>query len=305
MLTCGLQTQTLKQTHITLFDEIETGLEPSRIARLLKYIKEDKTGQYFFTTHSPVVLRELTINDLYVVQYHKGKTDIIRTNKAAIADSVQGNIRSGAEAFLSAKVIVCEGATELGLCRGLDNYWLEQDKPSFSYRGVACIDARGVDNIKNLASNINELGYAVSIIMDSDSPQKFSSTDADDMRRAGIEIITWEGEVSVEERIIADLPWKAIVASVNLAKSIHGERIIDQIGTQYSWGFERDCEKWTDTEQIRNAIGKAANKGEWFKRQDRAEAWFGEFKDYLNLPEMAKKDFMKKASLLRKWIDHE
>ena len=43
---------TLREPHITLFDEVELGLEPHRIARLLKHLKDDVTGQYFLTTHS-------------------------------------------------------------------------------------------------------------------------------------------------------------------------------------------------------------------------------------------------------------
>ncbi len=58
MLLCGIQTVCLEEGHITLFDEVEFGLEPHRITRLIKHIREDKRGQYFLTTHSPIVLRE-------------------------------------------------------------------------------------------------------------------------------------------------------------------------------------------------------------------------------------------------------
>ncbi|MBS0278527.1 MAG: hypothetical protein JSR81_12975, partial [Proteobacteria bacterium] len=47
MLTTGLQKQALRTPHITLFDEVEVGLEPHRIARLLQHLKQDDTGQYF------------------------------------------------------------------------------------------------------------------------------------------------------------------------------------------------------------------------------------------------------------------
>jgi putative ATP-dependent endonuclease of OLD family len=306
MLTCGLQKQTLKQTHITLFDEIEMGLEPSRIARLLKHIKEDKSGQYFLTTHSPVVLRELTVSDLYLVRSIKGTTEVVCVNKPPISESVQGNIRSEAEAFLSHRVIVCEGATEVGLCRGLDNYWLTQGKETFSYRGVACMDANGAKNVRKLASNMKELGYDVAIFIDSDSPQNFSQTNADELIKKGISVISWDDEVSVEQRIISDIPWSAVLTCIDLAINMHNEtKIVDQISTQYGPGFERDRNEWSDTLQLRDAIGKAAKKSEWFKRQDRAEEWFDVFKSYLHLPELAEKDFVKKIGALRTWIDYE
>ncbi|WP_425313649.1 AAA family ATPase [Pseudomonas putida] len=69
MLLCGIQKVGLEEGHITLFDEVEFGLE---LTRLIKHIREDKRGQYFLTTHSPVVLRELMIEELYVVHTRDG-----------------------------------------------------------------------------------------------------------------------------------------------------------------------------------------------------------------------------------------
>ena len=76
MLTTGLQKQALRAPHITLFDEVEAGLEPHRIARLLQHLEEDDTGQYFLTTHSPVVLRELTVAHLHIVHCDLGRIKV-------------------------------------------------------------------------------------------------------------------------------------------------------------------------------------------------------------------------------------
>src|SRR5687767_12678158 len=92
MLTTGLQKQALRTGHITLFDEVEIGLEPHRIARLVEHLKQDTSGQYFLTTHSPVVLREFTVDDLSIVHCRNGKTEIVAANRPAIADCVQGKI---------------------------------------------------------------------------------------------------------------------------------------------------------------------------------------------------------------------
>ena len=119
MLTTGLQKKTLHAPHVTLFDEVEIGLEPYRIARLIEHLKTDATGQYFLTTHSPVVLRELTVDDLHIVHCRDGRIQIVAANKPAIAECVQGKIRTGAEAFLAPKIVACEGATEAGFLRGL------------------------------------------------------------------------------------------------------------------------------------------------------------------------------------------
>jgi hypothetical protein len=41
MLTTGLQKQTVRTGHITVFDEVEIGLELHRIARLAEHLKVD------------------------------------------------------------------------------------------------------------------------------------------------------------------------------------------------------------------------------------------------------------------------
>ena len=102
MLLCGIQKMGLEEGHVTLFDEVEFGLEPHRISRLLKHVREDKRGQYFLTTHSPVVLRELTVNELYIVHSKAGTVRVIPAFcEGLVAHEAQGKIRSSAEAFLS------------------------------------------------------------------------------------------------------------------------------------------------------------------------------------------------------------
>ena len=71
LLVAGLQRQAAAQTNITLLDELEYGLEPHRIIRLLGSLgaKEKPAPlQVFATTHSPVAVRELAAEQLYVVR---------------------------------------------------------------------------------------------------------------------------------------------------------------------------------------------------------------------------------------------
>ena len=202
MLTTGLQKQALRAPHITLFDEVEVGLEPHRIARLLQHLKKDETGQYFLTTHSPVVLRELTVADLHIVHCDHGRINVMAAAEPSIADSVQGKIRAGAEAFLAPKIVVCEGATEVGFLRGMDDHWIEfENKDSFSYRGVALFDAKGASNIKELAETLQALGYDVAVVADSDEPGHFSAADAEILRNAGITVVKWGDALPIEERV--------------------------------------------------------------------------------------------------------
>ncbi len=306
LLTTGLQKQALRTGHITLFDEVEIGLEPHRVARLVEHLKQDTSGQYFLTTHSPVVLRELTVDDLYIVHSRNGTTEIVAANKPAIADCVQGKIRLGAEAFLAPKIVVCEGATEAGLLRGLDDYWIARGKNSFAYQGIALFDAVGANKIKEIADSLRELSYGVAVLADSDAPAHFSDTDAADLRGRGVNVTKWDGGLSLEERVFADLPWAGLLRSFDLACTVRGDRdrVIGQIGSQYGAGFNRDPTAWADTGSLRIALGKAAKAGEgWFKRQDRAQEWAAIICNHLDDPAVGNSDLVRKLTDLREWID--
>jgi hypothetical protein len=305
MLTTGLQKQALRTPHITLFDEVEIGLEPHRIARLVEHLKADTTGQYFLTTHSPVVLREFTIDDLHIVHSRNGNTEIVAANKPAIADCIQGKIRIGAEAFLAPKIIVCEGATEVGFLRGLDDHWIAKGKNSFAYNGIALFDANGANKIKEIADSLRQLSYDVAVLADSDAPAQFSDADADILRGNGVTVTKWDDAKSIEDRVFADLPWAGVTASFEAACDIRGDRevVLNQIQTPYGAGFDRNHAAWNDSPQLRAAFGIAAKNSDWFKRQNWAQEWVNCIRGHLDDPAISNTDLIRKLNQLRVWID--
>jgi putative ATP-dependent endonuclease of OLD family len=307
MLTTGLQKEALRTPHVTLIDEVEIGLEPHRIARLLQHLKDDDTGQYYLTTHSPVVLRELTVDDLHIVHCDGGCIVVVAANKPAIKDSIQGKIRSGAEAFLAPNIVVCEGATETGVLRGLDDYWVAYEKMvSFAYRGVALYDANGADRIKEIAENLKALGYNVAVLADSDAPKSFSENDAEVLRTAGITVIMWEGALSIEGRVFTDLPWAGVMKSFDAARAIwtSDSRLLDQVQTQFGQGFNRDFTTWGDTPELRAALGEAAKSSGWFKRQSWGRQWVAAFSGQLADNSIRNSDLVRQLKKFRSWIDN-
>ena len=307
MLTTGLQKQVLRAPHITLFDEVEIGLEPHRIARLLQHLKEDDNGQYFLTTHSPVVLRELTVADLHVVHRNCGRINVMAAAEPAIADSVQGKIRAGAEAFLAPKIVVCEGATEVGFLRGLDDHWIaSENKDSFAYRGVALFDSMGASNIKEIAETLQALGYDVAVVADSDDPDHFSDEHAENLRNAGITVVKWGDALSIEERVFSDLPWPGVMSSFGAARSIWNDdfRLLEQVGTQFGQGLDPDFASWPDTPPLRSALGAAAKASKWFKRQNRAQEWAAAISAHLGDAAILDSDLVQQLTRLRNWIDN-
>ncbi|MDS9468227.1 AAA family ATPase [Paracoccus sp. MBLB3053] len=307
MLSTGMQKQALMAPHTTLFDEVEVGLEPHRIARLLKHLKDDTSGQYFLTTHSPVVLRELAIADLHVVHWNADRVEVIEANKPGISDLMQGKIRSGAEAFLAPNIIVCEGATEVGFLRGLDGHWSDdRGLEAFAYLGVALFDADGAGNIRATASGLKELGYNVAVLADSDEDIHFSDAHAEELRANGIFVAKWSDGLSIEERVFRDLPWDGVMSSFGAARAIIGNdtSLIAQIQARFGAGFEPNFAEWVDTPELRDALGRTAKDKGWFKRQDFGQIWANEVAASLENRDISASDLVQKLSGLRQWVDH-
>jgi putative ATP-dependent endonuclease of OLD family len=303
MLMCGIQTENLEERHVTLFDELELGLEPHRIARLIKHIKSDTAGQYFLTTHSPSVLRELAAHQLHIVHRVAGNVEIVATeDKALDGLNIQGQLRSSAEAFLSMKVIICEGATEVGFLRGLDNYWINAGKNSFSYLGAVTLDANGASNVKRLATGFKALHYDVCVIADGDAQKQFSDQDVRDLGELAVEVIMWPGQLAIEQRAMHDLPWNNVLESVNLAKGL-GLPVYDNVRSKLGCDLGADVMKWEESIDLRTAIGDAAKSSAWFKSISGGENWVDVIAPAFMNKQFWESDLGKKISQIREWLD--
>lgn len=307
MLQCGLQKENLEAKHITLFDELEHGLEPHRIARLIRHIRNDETGQYFLTTHSPAVLRELTVKQLYIVHRREGAVEVVAAaSKDFDGLNIQGHVRSSAEAFLSRKVIVCEGATEVGFLRGLDNHWLEGGHNAFSYLGTVLLDAHGASKIKALASGFKALQYEICVVADGDAPKDFSPDDEAELTAKGVTVLAWSGNLALEQRAMLDLPWPSVLASVKLARDF-GLPVHANVHSKLGTAPDPDIMKWKDSYELRKAIGDAAKakSSPWFKCISDAQDWFEVIAPAFSDPEFQKQELAVKLNALRAWADHE
>lgn len=306
MLLCGIQKENLEERHITLFDELELGLEPHRIARLIKYIMDDATGQYFITTHSPSVLRELTADHLYVVHKIVGDVEVVATSGNDLDGlNIQGHVRSSAEAFLSIKVVVCEGATEVGFLRGLDNLWVGSGLNPMSYLGAVLLDARGASKVKGLAIGFRALHYDVCAVVDGDAPNDFSPQDAKDLIDQTIKVVMWSDQLSLEQRAMLDLPWASVLASVKLAQDL-GLSVRDNVRSKLDVALDLDIMKWPDSPELRKAIGAAAKakSSPWFKSISDAQSWFEAIAPAFDDPHFKQREFATKLNQIRAWVDN-
>lgn len=305
MLLCGIQTVGLEEGHITLFDEVEFGLEPHRITRLIKHVRDDKRGQYFLTTHSPIVLRELTVKELHIVHNKDGVVQIISAaNEGLEEHEMQGKIRSSTEAFLAKKVVVCEGATEVGFLRGFDDYQLENQKDPFSFHGVALVDAKGASKVKALAKAFKSLCYDVSVLADGDAEKQFSPADEIELVELGIQVRVWSDKLSLEERAFLDLPWANVLDSLNLAQETLGYPVYDQTRAEFREDLNTDTNLWKDSPKLRTAIGFAAKKAGWFKDTTRGDLWFKAISTAFGDAAFIKKNLALELGKLWAWVEH-
>lgn len=308
-------------SHIALVDEIEHGLEPHRIARLLKYLLVPPTDdenqivdaanirpQIFLTTQSEVVIRELRAENIHAVRCICGETQVRSVELTAeTPDAAQRHLRSVPEAFLARRIVIGEGKTECGLLRGLDVCWSQSGSDSFALRGVVAIDGGGVPKAVTLTQHLLDLGYECLALLDSDeppSPQSVARVEA-----AGGTVLQWPDNCSTEERIFLDMPWHVVRALVAYAAEFHtAESILGRINTacraeQVAELADLTLPASVESEALRALLGATAKakKHPWFKTIDHGEHIATLI--YPCLAKIAGKPFDQHLRRLRVWID--
>lgn len=272
LLLSGLQRKAAANASVVLIDELEHGLEPHRIVRLLGALGAKEVHpplQGFITTHSPVALRELSGDQLVVVR----KSDESHTATViGTRNDIQGTIRSYPEAFLAPSVLVCEGATEVGLIRGLDIYLTSKGQVSVHASGVSLLDANGVTRLYNRANPFRDLCYRVAVLRDDDEqPEAVSEIE---FQNGGGTLFKWRSGRALEDELFQSLPDQAVLSLLAKAEQFLGSELIDsQIRSLSGNALSLVLCRATVTPQSRAVMALAAKtkQNPWFKNISRAE----------------------------------
>ncbi|HOY77922.1 MAG TPA: ATP-binding protein [Hyphomonadaceae bacterium] len=264
LLVAGLQNRAANAATISLIDEIEHGLEPHRIVRLLYEVgAKDKSQpiQIFLTTHSPAAIRELSGAQLYVVRRAADQHDIICAQND---DAVQGTLRKSAEAFLGTRVLVCEGVTEVGFIRGIDLYCSDNLLPTLAAAGVVTSDAGGVSKIYRQTAAFQKLGYQTATLRDDDA--KPDAADEAKFQSDGGHVFKWTDGSAIEDALFASVSDEAVRALYSFADQTHGSAVLDNLKS--AAGGALDAAAWLEelNQDKRKILAKAAHSGSWFKR---------------------------------------
>jgi hypothetical protein len=270
LLAAAIQKSVLKDHGAILVDEVEHGLEPHRIAHLIRMLKgkSDKEGpQLFMTTHSPTAIAEIGAAGISVVSCLGGTVEVLAVSQE---NSFAGLVRARPESLLGRKVIVCEGPTEGGLCWAIDEA-MQKTRGSFSLHGVVVVDGQGCAQGPQRAMDLAQLGYGAAFFGDSDEPTNPTVTE---MEKAGVKVFLWPGGMSTEQRLTADWPINSLQEFIDLGRSYNEDDSIKaQVNAKLITGqpqFDLDVKEWLlaggDEAELRKALGLAAkNKKGWFK----------------------------------------
>jgi len=328
LISIAMQKSITKNGAIVLIDEIEHGLEPYRLCQLVRFIRPfpqkmatnaGYIAQTFFTSHSVSVLMELQVTELYVVRSINGMTSVKQFEK-----QFQPFMRSSPQAFLSPRIIVCEGPTEVGLLRAVDKLWIENHNGlGMTSNGITLIDGKG-STMTEYAQKLRSLGYEVLIFGDADTDMEQKR---DALEKENIKVILWANEAYTEMRLLLDIP---IVALKNVFIYLfmeHGEddllnsirdKLKNKLGNivNLPQPFTKDdlfdLLEEPDREKnikIREALATIANpskskgKGKgtaWFKRTDLAENVGDCFVNELN--QVSSSDLAQKFGEIEKWV---
>ncbi len=270
----AMQEAGIGNASIILIDEMEHGLEPHRIRRLVKKLCVDRNvGQVIMTSHSPTPVVALEVQDLRFTRHANGQLDVLACGDSGQA-ALQPVIRSCPMAVFARAVIVCEGKTEEALCEALSAAWAaSHGGEGFELRGIVAVNGGG-SAAPQAAIQFAKLGYKIVLLADSD---RTINPTVQQLNAAGVAVMLWDGNMATEQRIAADVPLAALQDIANAACIIEEERrcvdscrtALTKLGGDGNILANMNLAEWQaggiDESRIRAVIGNSAKVSGWFK----------------------------------------
>jgi len=147
MVALEIASATEKEASVTLIDEIERGLEPYRLRKLIN-ILTGQDGQIFLTTHSPVAIS-------CAENAHLWYLDSLGSIGALPRDKIRPQQKRDPETFLARVAVIAEGPTEVGFLQYLLEKAFEGNPLD---HGVRVCDGQGNDATLDLLETLASSG---------------------------------------------------------------------------------------------------------------------------------------------------
>ena len=144
------------------------------------------------------------------------------------ADEIQSTIRLYPDAFLAPNVIVCEGASEVGLVRGLDQYRTANGHDAITAQGTALVDCGGGDADRPFkrAAAFRALGYRAAVVRDDDK-KPTAEVEAAFIADGGT-VIAWRDGRALEDELFLSLTDDGVDKLIDRAIELHGEELVNE-----------------------------------------------------------------------------
>lgn len=199
-----------KQNVIFAMEEPETAIPPYAQKRIIHEVRK-LASQTLFTSHSPYVLEEFSLDETVILSRDAGGT--MKQSKVSLPDGVklkryrQEFRMRFCEGLLARRVLIAEGATEASAfpvaCRRL----AELDPAKYSSLealGVCVVDAGGEGSIPDMAKLYKEIGKRTFALCDLQVPAAQADIEAQ------VEHLYMHDEKGIENLILKNTPQAAM-----------------------------------------------------------------------------------------------
>ncbi|MGE6385453.1 ATP-dependent nuclease [Pseudomonas sp. NPDC078416] len=282
LATLAVQRSAISEGAIVLVDELEQGLEPHRVlgamAQLKKWQQEAEKahlakGQILMTTHSDVVLAELPPPSLFIVS--RSSEAVADIKHAQASGDISRVLKGAPRALFARKILLCEGATELGMMLGLrERYPDRHDGVPIEQLGAAIVDGGGSAG-PPLALALRALGYEVGLFRDSD--RKLDAHFATKLQVQDVRVIEYEGGLNTERAVFQSATDAQIDGLLDLVAGFISEpTLLDHLEKTFE-GLDVDacfCD-WDlvgSSPDLRLRLSDLAAEKSWFKNAERGRA---------------------------------
>ena len=277
----AIQKSLIEEGAIVLIDEIEHGLEPHRILAALSILKADQTeatlkngavGQLVMTTHSDVVLEAAGPDSLAVIQCDAARKLSV---SHAPPNSINTVLRHSPRALLARRIMLCEGDTELGVIRGLSDFWTpSHNGQPFGSTGSTIVDGHGSTAVVSSCA-LGHLGYRVAWFRDTDRALTADQIAA--LKRFNVTRIEYAAPMKFEDALFQAATDEQVDKIISFAKTETAPNNVEQCLEKIFpplkvVDFRDPFSVWgprSNHPNVRKGLGDAASvdKRSWFKNE--------------------------------------
>lgn len=263
LLSMAIQSELTKTGGIVLIDEIEQGLEPDRIVNLVHTFKNSHQGQIFITTHSKSALVEADAHNLFMMR--RGCDKLLHFD-----GNSQGLLRNQPEAFFTKKIICCEGKTEQGVLRAINDFIQKRCDTTFATKGVVIANCEGGTKVITQSLALRQAGFDVCAFLDADDKEVMKKLD--ELKKANIPLAICEDGRCIEQQVFNDISWTMLIELVKKAASLNEKNTSRSLKRETVDALPNITDI-DEQKEKRELYGNEAKENSWFKNIDKGAAF--------------------------------